>query len=798
MAIKVGELYGLINLEDKQFHTALAKAKRGMSRAASDMGGSAAKLASSIKGRLIGMAKTVALSIGAAAIAGGAAALKLAGDWEQSELAFETMLGSAEKAKAFMEELEAFASRTPFELPGLIDASRKLLAFGFAAEDIVPMMTAIGNAVSGLGGGAQEIDQVTRALGQMRAKGKVSAEEMMQLAELGIPAWEMLAKTLNTSVGEAMARVTRGQVDAATGIKAVIDGMNEKFPGMMEKQSKTLLGRLSTLKDTAAGILRQIGQHLEKTFDVKGKLERFSKWLKENESQIIDWATRIAEAVKVAARGLADFVLGMTGQDGVEGASISVRQHIDNMITALNDLAQAWVDNANDMGIWVNEVGRSIAKGFIYIERFIAGIRKWTYGGIRAAQGATDEEIKQEVADWQKIIDDSNAKLKALDNPRKATRTARTPTAAPAEIADETGEPKPTLGSAIDTVIGDIEAEEKARQEAAEKAAKVYEDELQARERTLVLQAEAAGDSYRAQAQEALNAYNQERRSLADLAKEGIDVRSRMAEASAKFDGRMAELQAERRTEEARAQEVETQALESLAVVRLRQAKQAYQAERAEAENTFTQRMRELDLIAVKEGEQAVAYQRMLAEKNLSGAMGDINAREEADMKARAEKRRGLLADLQLSMVKLSQGSLAAELLAIDQEAAARRAMYAEAITDARELASVMQALDAETAYKRQSVMDKQREEERRNHEQWLSEQRSKVGFMDIAELGRNLMLAGARQRWAEPTMRGPSAGGYDRQMVDRLTAVEQGIRALLGVNSDTKRVLERAMQESY
>jgi len=197
------------------------------------------------------------------ALAGiGAAVVKVGFDFnsmqQQAMIGFETMLGGAEQAKAFMTELKDFAAQTPFELPGLIKSSQKLLAFGFTAERIKPMLTAIGDAVSGLGGGTAEIDRVTMALGQMQAKGKVSAEEMMQLAELGIPAWDMLAKKIGVDVPTAMDMASKGSIKADVAIDALVAGMSDKFGGLMAKQSRSWAGLWSTIQDTAmqtAGML---------------------------------------------------------------------------------------------------------------------------------------------------------------------------------------------------------------------------------------------------------------------------------------------------------------------------------------------------------------------------------------------------------------------------------------------------------------------------------------------------------------------------------------------------------------
>ena len=186
--------------------------------------------------------------VGATAAAG-TFALRTASAAETTEISFTTMLGSEEAALSMMEELADFAAHTPFELSGLQTATRQLLAYGFTAEDVIPMLTAVGDATAALGTGQAGIESVTRALGQMQAKQKVSAEEMLQLTEQGIPAWEYLAEAIGTDTAGAMEAVSDGAITAEQGIQAIVSGMENDFGGMMEEQSKTVEGLFSNLSD---------------------------------------------------------------------------------------------------------------------------------------------------------------------------------------------------------------------------------------------------------------------------------------------------------------------------------------------------------------------------------------------------------------------------------------------------------------------------------------------------------------------------------------------------------------------
>jgi tape measure domain-containing protein len=136
------------------------------------------------------------------AISVGSALLTPAADAEQTSVAFTGLLGSAQKATVFLKDLRDFANKTPFEFPELAQDAREMLGFGFATKDVIPMMTRLGDAVATMGGSSDDIDRAVTAIGQMHAKTKVTADEMNQLTELGIPAWDLLAKSMGKTTAQ--------------------------------------------------------------------------------------------------------------------------------------------------------------------------------------------------------------------------------------------------------------------------------------------------------------------------------------------------------------------------------------------------------------------------------------------------------------------------------------------------------------------------------------------------------------------------------------------------------------------
>ncbi|WP_103353604.1 tape measure protein [Amycolatopsis sp. CA-128772] len=203
------------------------------------------------------------LSAGSAFTVAGVAAvtmgIKFNASQESATMAFTTMLHSATQARDFMAQLTQFAAQTPFDLPGVTSAAQKLMAFGFQARDVLPTLTAIGDAVSGLGGSTEAIERVTTAIGQMSAKGKVQSDEILQLTEAGIPALRILANQYGVTTGAMQDMVTKGLVPSSEAVPKLLQGIERgtsgaagettAFAGMMSQQATTITGVWSNFVD---------------------------------------------------------------------------------------------------------------------------------------------------------------------------------------------------------------------------------------------------------------------------------------------------------------------------------------------------------------------------------------------------------------------------------------------------------------------------------------------------------------------------------------------------------------------
>lgn len=183
----------------------------------------------------------------------------LGGEMQQTETAFEVMLGSAEKGRAAIAKLIGFADVTPFDNPEIIQSGKSLLNIGIAVDGLTGKLEMLGNISAGTG---NKIFEITSIYSKAAAKGKVQTEELMQLAERGVPIIQAFASMLKVSTQEVMAMAEKGQLSFALLDEALqsLGGQGGKYFGLMEKQSKNMLGAWSNFQAEVEKIGTAIGK----------------------------------------------------------------------------------------------------------------------------------------------------------------------------------------------------------------------------------------------------------------------------------------------------------------------------------------------------------------------------------------------------------------------------------------------------------------------------------------------------------------------------------------------------------
>lgn len=166
---------------------------------------------------------------------------------EYAQISYSNLFGDTQLATEFINVLKDFAAVTPFSFQEAEKAAKRLLAYGIEYKNVMYVMQGVLSA-STMTGSAQTIESVSRALGQINTKGRLYNEEMRQLTEAGIPAYEILQEKLGLTQDQ-LKNLAKNAVPASVAINALVDGINERFGGVAQVSNLTMQGLFANLKD---------------------------------------------------------------------------------------------------------------------------------------------------------------------------------------------------------------------------------------------------------------------------------------------------------------------------------------------------------------------------------------------------------------------------------------------------------------------------------------------------------------------------------------------------------------------
>ncbi len=184
------------------------------------------------------------------------------GEFQQLEVAFNTMLGSEEKAVALMDQLTRTAATTPFDLQGIANGAKQLLAYGVNAEDVNGTLIRLGDIAAGL---SIPLGDLVYLYGTTMAQGRLYTQDLNQFTGRGIPMIGELAKQFGVAESQVKKLVEEGKVGFPEVQKVIENLTNEggKFGGLMEAQSKTIVGQISNIEDAIDSMFNEIGRSSE-------------------------------------------------------------------------------------------------------------------------------------------------------------------------------------------------------------------------------------------------------------------------------------------------------------------------------------------------------------------------------------------------------------------------------------------------------------------------------------------------------------------------------------------------------
>lgn len=238
----------------------------------------------------------VGAALGALGILAASRAILTAGmNMEQTRVAFATFLGSAEKGNRVIAELNKFSNITPFNNDEVIKSGRVLLAAQVPAEKLQGTLKNIGDVASG---SQVPLTELSSIYGKVLNKGKAQAEELNQLSERGIPILQVLSKQYGVTTEEILKMGSQGKItsDVIEGAFAAMTSEGGMFFNMMEKQSETAGGKLSTLQGSLGLLASELGERANPAVgELLDKAIQLTNYLSENKDTVIAVAKVMAQ-----------------------------------------------------------------------------------------------------------------------------------------------------------------------------------------------------------------------------------------------------------------------------------------------------------------------------------------------------------------------------------------------------------------------------------------------------------------------------------------------------------------------
>ena len=410
---------------------------------------------------LVGLGVTKALSTAAWR------AYTLAGNLQQADVAFTTMLGGAEAARRMLQDLSDFAANTPFELTGVRETAKQLLAYNIEAHKIIPTLKALGDVSAGL---SVPIQQVAFAYGQVKSAGRLLGQDLRQFTNAWVPIIAELAKNLGVAESKIKDMVSAGKIWFADVEKAFQTMSSEwgKFANLMEKQSDTMMGAWSNFQDS----IDSLGEAIGSLFT--GEVGGLFKWMASIVESVKEWAVAHPALTKAlvtfvgVAGGLIGLLTTLSGVVAVVGIAFwAATLPILAVVGALGAIVA--------IGVWVNAAMNSTKKTVDTAGK--------TYKELSDAIKENEQKQKELQERYEKgevILWGYEESMKDLESEHDALVEAQdTTTVSLQELKDEMEKVKGSKMSAEDKVV-ELERIRKKAMEAAEalKKAKQRLDEL--------------------------------------------------------------------------------------------------------------------------------------------------------------------------------------------------------------------------------------------------------------------------------------------------------------------------------
>ena len=349
---------------------------------------------------LVTFVKRATLITGTAATAAIGYGVKLNATWQSNEAALATLLGSMQKARDFTEELRTISNKSPLRLTEWQEGAKTLLGYGMNAKKVLPTLNAINKAVVTMGKSEADMRGIVLAIGQIQTKGRVQGQELLQLAERGIPAYAILKEELGLTADQVR-NIGKEGIDANKVIDALNTGLEKRYGEGYKRAATTFNFQLASARKGAEQLLRivsepvfralsttilpavneELGTFIKTLDDPKMSGQEKIEKLGQDFDELID---KVGDAAEDALPKFFD-----TLEDLVPHATAVIRKLTPMVVDLIGEMVKGMVATAGTAG---PQVARAFVEGFLesdFLGQLVVGA--WLFsklGGFAALQTA--------------------------------------------------------------------------------------------------------------------------------------------------------------------------------------------------------------------------------------------------------------------------------------------------------------------------------------------------------------------------------------------------------------------------
>lgn len=326
---------------------------------------------------------------------------------EKTAVAFETFLGSADKAKQVMKEVRDFAATTPFELPEVTEAAKQLLATRTPANELIDTISRLGEIAAGAD---KPLSQLLFVYTQIKNQGRALGQDINQLLNAGL-SMEDIARALGKSakelgqmkgssqglqlsfeeVDKVLRSVTSeggrfyGLMDKLGGTTAVkLSNLNDAFTKIYQSIYEGISPAISGVLDVIVGILDPLGENKALWAEVNAQALNFKGYLEQNPDIIKAIGDGLQDGIKVGLTAATDLAKGLLGY--LEQNPDAIAKAVEKIDLLVKGLGEAYKLIALSVEGWEKLIGAGRITPTNGAERILQA------GGTNAdAQGFQDE-----------------------------------------------------------------------------------------------------------------------------------------------------------------------------------------------------------------------------------------------------------------------------------------------------------------------------------------------------------------------------------------------------------------------